>query len=217
MQPTRRELQSSDLDLVVTATKQNLVVMLEGRGNIVLQPDLLKAIKQGTREAQHIITGIERLQRTHGKPKRALDIPAAAPSAEITEAVRSMCEMRLREVFRDVTHDKLSRDHAVNAIRSDVVDRVWSSYATETDPAQLQEVFSRMCRQIFRDSIFEEERRCDGRDLESLRRIECEVNLHRPLHGSAFFQRGQTQVLCTATLDSPESAMRLDAATAADT
>jgi len=64
--PTRRELQSSQLDLVVSATKQNLVVMLEGKGNVVLQQDLLKAIKQGTREAQFIIHEIERLQRAYG-------------------------------------------------------------------------------------------------------------------------------------------------------
>lgn len=189
--------------------------MLEGRGNIVLQQDLLKAIKLGTREAQHIIAAIERLQRTHGRAKRAVP-DVVGPSTEIVEAVRSMCEMRLREVFRDGGHDKLSRDQAVNVIRTDCVDRVWSAYAKDTDPQQLTDVFNRQCKQIFRAQLFEEELRCDGRDHQSLRRIECQVNLHRPLHGSAFFQRGQTQVFCTATLDTLESAMKLDAGAAAD-
>lgn len=189
--------------------------MLEGRGNIVLQQDLLKAIKLGTREAQHIIAAIERLQRTHGRAKRAVP-DVVGPSTEIVEAVRSMCEMRLREVFRDGGHDKLSRDQAVNVIRTDCVDRVWSAYAKDTDPQQLTDVFNRQCKQIFREQLFEEELRCDGRDHQSLRRIDCQVNLHRPLHGSAFFQRGQTQVFCTATLDTLESAMKLDAGAAAD-
>lgn len=52
--------------------------------------------------------------------------------------------------------------------------------------------------------------RCDGRKLTDLRDISCQVDLFKPLHGSAVFQRGQTQVLCTVTLDSPESALKLD-------
>lgn len=58
--------------------------------------------------------------------------------------------------------------------------------------------------------VFEEDRRCDGRSLTELRDISCQVNLFKPLHGSAVFQRGQTQVFCTVTLDSPESAMKMD-------
>lgn len=58
--------------------------------------------------------------------------------------------------------------------------------------------------------IFEDDKRCDGRELNQLRDISCQVDLFKPLHGSALFQRGQTQVFCTVTLDSPESAMKLD-------
>ncbi|KAG8292454.1 Polyribonucleotide nucleotidyltransferase 1, mitochondrial [Homalodisca vitripennis] len=52
--------------------------------------------------------------------------------------------------------------------------------------------------------------RCDGRALDQLRAISCEVDLYKPLHGSALFQRGQTQVLCTVALDSLESAVKSD-------
>ena len=52
--------------------------------------------------------------------------------------------------------------------------------------------------------------RCDGRGLEDLRDIKCEVDLYKVLHGSAVFQRGQTQVFCTVTLDSLESALKMD-------
>lgn len=53
--------------------------------------------------------------------------------------------------------------------------------------------------------------RCDGRPLDGLRDISCQVDLFNPLHGSAVFQRGQTQVMCTVTLDSLESALKMDA------
>uniref|UniRef100_A0A1A9UCL5 Uncharacterized protein n=1 Tax=Glossina austeni TaxID=7395 RepID=A0A1A9UCL5_GLOAU len=128
--------------------------MLEGKGNMVLQEDLLKAIKQGTRE---------------------------------------------------VYHDKLSPDQAVNEVRSDVVDEVWCSYPS-VEPIVITEVFNRLCKTIFRDLLFETSKRCDGRDFADLRQIQCHVDLYKPLHGSSLFQRGQTQVFCTVALNSQESA-----------
>lgn len=188
--------------------------MLEGKGNIVLMPDLLKAIRHGAKEAQHIIVGIEKLQKQFGKKKRAIE-SVAEIDGEVSEAIRTMCEMRLREVFRDASHDKLGRDNAVNAIRTDVVDRVWSSYP-DTEPALIQESFNSHCKAVFRELIFDENRRCDGRELDDIRPISCQVDLHKPLHGSALFQRGQTQVFCTVALDSPESALKLDTLSALD-
>ncbi|KAG9433798.1 polyribonucleotide nucleotidyltransferase 1, mitochondrial [Apis mellifera carnica] len=71
-------------------------------------------------------------------------------------------------------------------------------------------IFSNISKEIFRSLIFETEKRCDGRGMNELREISCQVDLFQPLHGSAFFQRGQTQVLCTVTLDSIESSLKLD-------
>lgn len=188
--------------------------MLEGKGNNVLLPNLQKAIKQGAKEAQTIITAIENLQLSMGKTKRTVE-PENVANDEVSNAVKTMCEMRLREVFRNYEHDKLSRDHAVDAIRTDVVNRVWSSYP-DTEPALIQDSFNKWCKLIFRDLIFEEERRCDGRLFDSIRNITCKVNMHKPLHGSSLFQRGQTQVFCTVSLDSHESALKLDHLSAID-
>ncbi|EAT48007.1 AAEL000922-PA [Aedes aegypti] len=212
--PTRKELQLSSLDLVVTAAKQNLVVMLEGRGNVVNENELRMAIKKGTKEAQLIINGIEKLQKSFGKPKRTLD-PLPQAAEEIEAAVRTMAEMRLREIFRDFAHDKLSRDQAVTNSRTDTIDKVWSSYPN-VDPALITDCFNRFSKTVFREMIFEENRRCDGRQLDDLRKISCGVNLHKPLHGSALFQRGQTQVFATVALDSHESALKLDPITSLD-
>ncbi|XP_049538961.1 polyribonucleotide nucleotidyltransferase 1, mitochondrial [Anopheles darlingi] len=212
--PTRREMQLSALDLVVTATRQNLVVMLEGRGNVVNENEIRMAIKRGTKEAQLIINGIERLQKTHGKAKRPIE-PSPTVDEEIAGAVRTMAEMRLREIFRDFTHDKFSRDQAVSKTRTDTIDKVWSSYPT-ADPGLISEAFNKFTRSVFREMLLEDGVRCDGRGLDDLRTISCSVNLHKPLHGSALFQRGQTQVFSTVALDSPESALRLDPVTSLD-
>lgn len=211
--PTRQELQKSQLDLIVTASKNRLIIMLEGKGNEVLMPDVLKAIKRGVSECSIIIQGIERLMQLHGKEKRAFEPPPPV-NEDVVAAVHSLSQMRLREVFRNPKHDKISRDQAVGAIRDDVVDKVWSSYP-DMDRSVIEDLFSECSKNVFRDIIFEDER-CDGRTHDQLRKIACEVDLYKPLHGSALFQRGQTQVLSTVSLDSIESAMKLDSLASLD-
>ncbi|CAO1433376.1 unnamed protein product [Diamesa tonsa] len=218
--PTRKELQQSPMDLIVTAGKQNLVVMLEGKGNVILLQDLLKAIKHGTREAQHIINGIEKMRKDmpHLKPKRTIqpeNVKGQLLTEEVSEALKTISTMRLKEIFRDYTYDKLGRDHAVNALRQDTTEKIWSSFP-DHDPTQITDAFNKYCIEIFRSSIFEDNRRCDGRQLDELRKIACQVDLFSPLHGSSLYTRGQTQVMCSVTLDSKESAMKLDSLAALD-
>ncbi|XP_054264360.1 polyribonucleotide nucleotidyltransferase 1, mitochondrial [Macrosteles quadrilineatus] len=206
--PTRREQANSSLNLVVSATSQNLVVMLEASANNVLQQDFLKAIKVGVKECQKIIQSISHLQNTCGKPKRTFE--TKTESDVVIEAVKTLCELRLREVFQNYKHDKLSRDEAVRNIQTDVLEKLKEGMESPPDQETLSRVFNNITKGIFRDLIFESNRRCDGRDMDQLRDISCEVNLYKPLHGSALFQRGQTQVLCTVALDSIESALKPD-------
>ena len=206
--PTRKELQISSLNLVISITKQNLVVMLEGSANSILQQDFLKAIKAGTKEAQLIVASIEKLQKRFGKPKRTVDKPLELSDA-VVEALQSLGRMRVREVFKTHSHDKLSRDNALNDIRADVTGKVKADFP-DVDGYLLADGINKIIKKEFRDLVFEDEIRCDGRNLDQLRNITCSVDLYKPLHGSALFQRGQTQVFCTVTLDSHESALKLD-------
>ncbi|CAB3380601.1 Hypothetical predicted protein [Cloeon dipterum] len=204
--PTRRELADSSLNLIVTATKHNLVVMLEGAAENVLLPDFQKAVRTGVKEIYNIVLGIQRLSKMYGKMKRTSDPPAAIPE-ETVEAVRSLSEMRLREIFRDYSHDKLSRDEAVSELRANVIEKVAQDSANYNF---VVDSFNKVVKEVFRSLIFEDSTRCDGRKLEQVRPISTQVDLYKPLHGSALFQRGQTQVFCTVALDSPDSAMRMD-------
>ncbi|CAG5004092.1 unnamed protein product [Parnassius apollo] len=208
--PTRRDLEKSSLNLVVAATRSNLVVMLEGFANDILQQDLLKAIKLGTKEAQHIVRAIEKLQKDHGMRKREYERPPVLDQS-IVDSIKSLSTMKIREILSDFSHDKTSRDNAISELRQTVINQLRD---TEADVSLLQDCFNSHLRQLFRDLIFETETRCDGRGLDELRKINCEVSLYEPLHGSAVFQRGQTQVLCTVAFDSPDSALKLDTLTA---
>ncbi|KAJ0173479.1 hypothetical protein K1T71_010628 [Dendrolimus kikuchii] len=209
LNPTRRDLEKSTLNMVVTATKSNLVVMMEGNAKDILQQDLLKAIKLGTKEAQHIVRGIEKLQKQHGKVKREFEKPSQLDQS-IVETIKSLSTMKIREILSDHSHDKTSRDVAISELRQTVLNQLRD---TEIDVTHLQDCFNTHLRQIFRDLIFETDLRCDGRHLDELRNISCQVSLYEPLHGSALFQRGQTQVLCTVAFDSPDSALKMDTLT----
>ncbi|CAJ0956524.1 unnamed protein product [Ranitomeya imitator] len=116
---------------------------------------------------------------------------------------------RLYAIFSDVTHDKISRDESVNKVRLDT-EEVLKEKFPNADPFDIMESFSIVSKGVFRNIILNEYRRCDGRDLTSLRNISCDVDLYKPLHGSALFQRGQTQVLSTVTFDSIESSLKAD-------
>ncbi|KAJ8723694.1 hypothetical protein PYW07_007674 [Mythimna separata] len=207
--PTRKDLEKSILNLVVAATNRNLVVMMEGSAQDILQQDLLKAIKLGTKEAQHIVRGIEKLQKQVGKTKRTYETPPPL-SSKIIEAISSLSSMRIREILSDPGHDKMSRDYALADLRQIVMNQLRD---TDADVQQIQDAFNANLKQIFREMIFETNVRCDGRHLDELRPISCAVSLYEPLHGSALFQRGQTQVLCTVAFDSPESALKMDTLT----
>lgn len=153
--PTRKELSQSALNLVVSATRHNLVVMLEAAAENILQQDFLKAIKAGVKECQNVIQAIQQLQKHYGKAKREFE-PLQVPSETIFEAVRSLSEMRLREIFRDYTHDKLSRDMAVSALRSDVVDKLKHSFDEGVDINNVTECFNRVSKETFRSLVFED-------------------------------------------------------------
>ena len=151
--PTKRELQNSILNLIVTATKRNLVVMLEGSADNIYEQDLRKAIKAAVKECQSIINSIETLQKDHGKEKRPLD-PVPETFHDILESVSSLAEMKLREIFTDKNHDKISRDTAVNNVRKEVLESMKQSYS-DLDLPLAVEAFGKVSKDVFRKLIFE--------------------------------------------------------------
>lgn len=156
--PTRKELAESKLNLIVTSMKQNLLVMLEGHADDVYQQDILKAIKAGVKEGHEIINEILRLQKHYGKRKRNVESTENdEKSLEVEDAVRTLCQMRLREIFRDYKHDKLSRDNAVNDVRLNTMDKMKKQFTDQYDSNITLETFNKICKEIFRNLIFEDD------------------------------------------------------------
>ncbi|NWX90857.1 PNPT1 nucleotidyltransferase, partial [Nothoprocta pentlandii] len=206
--PTRKELSSSALNLVVAGAPHNQVVMLEATAENILQQDFCHAIKVGVKHTQQIIQGIQQLVKERGTVKRTVQKLFVAPE-EIVECAKKLAFNKIYAVFTDTSHDKVSRDEAINKIRLETEEQMKEKFP-EADPYEIMESFNIVSKDIFRNLILNEYRRCDGRDLTSIRDINCEVNMFKMLHGSALFQRGQTQVLCTVTFDSLESSVKSD-------
>ena len=151
--PTRKELATSQLNLVVSATKQNQVVMLEAAAENVDVNYFQKAIKTGVKECQTIIKAIGELRTAHGKPKREFN-PPPAPSDELLAGTKILSEGRLREILTNFNHDKISRDVAVQNVRQNVMEQLKQSYP-DVDMNIIAESFNKVYKEFFRNLIFE--------------------------------------------------------------
>uniref|UniRef100_A0A8D3E9M9 Polyribonucleotide nucleotidyltransferase 1, mitochondrial n=1 Tax=Scophthalmus maximus TaxID=52904 RepID=A0A8D3E9M9_SCOMX len=210
--PTRVEMTSSSLNLIVAGAPSSQVVMIEASAENVLQQHFCHAVKVGVKHTQQIIHAIQQLAREQKVTKRTPVKDFSTPT-DMVEHVRLASE-RIYAVFTDFMHDKISRDEAINKIRLDTEEDLKEKFP-HAEHFEVIDSFNIVSKEIFRNLVLNEYRRCDGRELTALRKISCDRDLFQPLHGSALFQRGQTQVLCSVTFDSLESSIKADVITTA--
>ena len=137
-------------------------------------------------------------------------------TVNVDEYFQKLAHAKLYDVLTDYEHDKLSRDNALSQIRNLTVNAILKSPVVANNPStytytSLSEQFYKYVRKMVRNLALQESKRVDGRKLDELRPISCRADLFKSLHGSALFQRGQTQVLCSVTFDSPDSMYRAEA------
>jgi polyribonucleotide nucleotidyltransferase len=120
-----------------------------------------------------------------------------------------LSQVKVRDILSNFSLDKTSRDNEITALREMTVAKLKETYG-DVDPNLLQDSFTKAFKTIHQEIVFETSRRADGRWIDEVRPLHSEVSLFKPLHGSALFQRGQTQVLGTVSFDSPDSALRLN-------
>ncbi|XP_034408500.1 polyribonucleotide nucleotidyltransferase 1, mitochondrial [Cyclopterus lumpus] len=211
--PTRTEMTSSSLNLIVAAGPGSQVVMIEASAENVLQQDFCHAVKVGVKHAMQIILALQQMAREQKITKRTPVKIFSAPT-DMVESVRQSASKRIYGVFTDYTHDKISRDDAINKVRLETEEDLKERFP-QAEHFEIMESFNTVSKEVFRNLVLNEYKRCDGRELTALRNISCAVDLFKPLHGSALFQRGQTQVLASVTFDSLESSIKADIITTA--
>src|SRR5213592_3618955 len=203
--PTHSERQQSDLDLVYVGM-ENDVIMIEGAANQIPEADFVKALEFAHGQAREMIRIQKELASQIAKPKREMPLLSAKP--ELLEIAYQVAGDRIEGAL--YTPGKVARAKAVDALREEVKKSILEKHP-ETDAFSISQAFDHVQKKAFRKSILEEQKRMDGRGYQDLREISCEVGVIPRAHGSAIFQRGETQALALTTLAPIEEAQNIDA------
>src|SRR5437879_8792245 len=140
------------------------------------------------------------------KPK--LEMPLLQVKQDLLEISYQVAGSRIESAL--YTEGKVARTKAIDALREEVKMSILQKYP-ETDAFSISQAFDYVQKKAFRISILDKQKRVDGRGYQDLRSISCEVGVLPRAHGSAIFQRGETQALALATLAPIEEEQMHDA------
>ena len=209
--PTFDQSARADIDLVVAASR-DAIVMVEGGADEAPEKDVIDALIFAHREAQPIIDLIERMQKAVGRPKREFTVPTL--DEPMRQRIAELCDAELKVAC--VIREKKQRYEAYGKIEEKLLATLTAELGAER-MAELtrlvKEEFENRKAYVVREMVLSEGRRIDGRDTRTIRPITCEVGLLPRVHGSALFQRGETQAIVTTTLGTSSDEQKIDALT----
>jgi polyribonucleotide nucleotidyltransferase len=201
--PTLEQRDASALHLFVSGTK-DAVMMVEASAKEVDEQTMLEAILFGFEEIKRIVAFIEGVAAEIGKPKRGVE-----PVAKNEEFERRVREYAREKVLYSIdTFDREEREERTTQVLADVTAHFSEEY--EDGEEIIAGVLYDMTKEAVRTRIIEESVRPDGRALTEIRPIWSEVGVFPRTHGSSVFTRGQTQVMCMATLGAMGEVQKLD-------
>lgn len=204
--PTVAQEQETDIYVVVAGTKE-AIMMVEAEANEVPESVMLEAIMFGHDAIKSIVQSIEELQALAGKEK--MEVKLHTVNATVNAEVREYASARLVEAVK--IPEKHARQDAIDAVNSDTVAHFEAKYADTPELlADVKEVLYDIVKEEVRRLITHDKVRPDGRKLDEIRPIECDVALLPRTHGSGLFTRGQTQALSICTLGAMGDVQILD-------
>jgi polyribonucleotide nucleotidyltransferase len=186
--------------------------MVECGASEVSEQEMIGALQLGHQSIQALIDVQEQMAREVGKPKR--EVPLFGIESEIKQKVYERVASEINAAL-DAQHTKAELDENIENIKATAVAEL--SNGDELVVPALKEGFEEAYKTVVRQRIFDKGIRPDGRGLEEIRPIWCEVGISPRAHGSGLFTRGETQVLTLATLGTPKEAQELDSLTPVET
>ena len=206
LNPSKTELETSQLDLVVAGTQQ-AVLMVESEADILPEDVMLGAVVFGHEQMQAVINAINELA-DEVNPE-VWDWQAPETNAELVAKVREIAGATIAEAF------KIRQKQA----RSAKLDEAWAAVEAalineETDTLaknEIKGIFKQLEAAVVRGQILAGQPRIDGRDTRTVRPINIQTNVLPRTHGSALFTRGETQALAVATLGTSRDEQIIDA------
>ena len=213
LNPSFREIERSELDLVVAGTPQG-VVMVEAGANQLPEQDVIEAIEFGYEAVCELIKAQQNLLKELG-------IEQVIPEPQVIDPtlptfLERECASGIGEVLKQFSQTKTERDEKLDAIKAEVSEKI--AALADDDPVRsassgkaLGNSYKDLTKKLMRAQILQDGKRVDGRNLDEVRPISAAAGvLPKRVHGSALFQRGLTQVLSCATLGTPSDSQEMD-------
>lgn len=206
--PTEEQRKISDLNLTVAGTAEK-VAMIEAGANEVPDDVMLEAIKKGHEEIKKVCQFIQKMKDEIGKPKFAYK--SFAVDHDLYEELEKDYTEKMKIAVQEI--DKDTRDNNVAVLTEEIENALAEKLGEEEFEKRKQEIGEavyKLEKKCVRDMIFYEHKRVDGRAIDEIRPLSCEVGLLPRTHGSALFTRGQTQVMSIVTLGMKSEEQELD-------
>ncbi|MGN6390999.1 MAG: polyribonucleotide nucleotidyltransferase [Gemmatimonadales bacterium] len=204
LNPTFQQLEFSTIDLVVSGSTDS-IVMVEGGSLEVSEAEMLEALKVAQKGIRDVIA-LERQLVDKAGAKAKLAWTKTPADAALVARVRELAEGEMAQAIN--AKDKAGRAGAVRAVREQTVAKLAEQFPEKGREvtAELEDIEYR----VMRTQVLEKGERVDGRDLDTIRPISIETGVLPRTHGSALFQRGETQALVSVTLGTADDEQRID-------
>ena len=206
--PTVAQREHSRLKLTVAGTMEK-VTMIEAGADEIPNDTMLDCIKAGHEEIKKLCKFIEGIKEEVGKPK--FEYVSFATDKDVYAEIKENFKERM---YQDVqAQDKEVRDANMDKLAEDIQAYFVEKCGEEETEAKSTEIANSIHdleKECVREMIFKEHKRPDGRRIDEIRPLSCEVGVLPRVHGSAIFTRGQTQVLSVVTLGTKSEEQELD-------
>ena len=202
LNPTKEVLQNSGLELVVAGTK-DAVLMVESQANGLTEEQMLSAVKFGHDGFAPVIEMINDLKNT--VKKEEIEV-IEKDYSELKNKISELATKKLEEAFSE--KDKKIRGSLINEAK-EIIQNHFADDETYTK-VEIMDQFKNLEKDIVRTKILNNKIRIDGRKLDEVRQIECEVGILPRVHGSALFTRGETQAIVATTLATADDEQRTE-------
>jgi polyribonucleotide nucleotidyltransferase len=203
LNPTFQQLEFSDVDIVVAGTEEG-ILMVEGGAVEIPEDDVVEGLAAAHAGIRELIA-IQK-EFLDGIMQPEMEYTPVSPSEDLRERVTELTAERIASAMQ--IKDKAERNEVLKAVRDDVQGSLAEAYPEHE--SMIGELLYQSEKSAMRQMILKQRIRPDGRKLDEVREISCEVTVLPRTHGSALFTRGQTQALAVATLGTSQDEQRID-------
>ena len=215
LNPSYREIEKGDLDIVVAGSPDG-IVMIEAGSNQLSEQDTIEAIDFGYEAVTELIKAQETLLKELGIKQIKPTEPET--NEALIKYLEKNCSKSITQILKNFDFSKEERDIELEKIKADTFTKIENlkddnevKVIIDENAKSLDSDFKKVTKRLMRDQILKDGKRVDGRNLDEVRKITSSAGvLPKRVHGSALFQRGLTQVLSTTTLGTPSDAQEMD-------